>query len=107
MPYYLVGGNITLAGGVSGKLSIKVPVDGAIVKIGIGSTGRVKITDMEITGQPDFFDGVVDSLSLKEHEGTIELADVLPIKRDQSFVITLTDLSGATNDVYIALHIKY
>jgi len=107
MPLFIVGGSISLAAGASGVLDFKSPVDGTITKISVSSTGRAEITDMEVTGQPDFFDGKAELESFKQ-QGNIYLVEPpLPIGKGDSVVISLKDSSGAANDIYVVVHITY
>jgi len=107
MPIFIAGSSITLAAGASGTISFKSPVTGSVEKISVTSTGRCKVEDIEITGQPDFFDGVCELDSLKEHGNLYHLIEPQPIEVGQFFNIKLLDISGAPNEIYVTIHIRY
>jgi len=81
-------------------------VDGEILAFLVDSDGRAEITNMEISGFEDFFEGTLSINHLKGNAFRYELKEPIPIRRGQDFVVMLKDVSGAENKIYFALEIR-
>jgi len=103
MPTFILSGKASLTAGGEGEISIKSPLVGGILAIGADGKGKFEIFEMEIVGQPDFFEGEVTSESIKNRKNTLELPEPLSIDKGQTFRAKVKDLSGAANDVYVTL----
>ena len=99
------GNNTTLSASGSGTIRIRVSVDGEITQFLVNSTGRVQITDIEVMGYEDIFDGTFELEQFKKDGNTYDLPETIPVTRGTDVVISVTDISGASNDVYFGLHI--
>lgn len=90
----------------TGNITIRIAVDGEIRAFLVESTGDAEITNMELSGFEDFFEGTLHINHLKGNTKRYELFDPIPVKRGQDFVVALKDISGSSNTVYFALEIR-
>ena len=107
MPFMLCGVNTTLTASGSGTIRIRPPVGGRINRIMVNSTGRAKITNFEVTGVKDFWEGEIEIEQLKEYGNVFHLTEPIEFTKGSDINISLTDLSGSSNAVYIAVEILY
>jgi len=105
MPNFWYGVTVTLSANTSTSLRIRIPVDGVITQFLTNSTGRVAINNIEISGVADFFEGIMELAQFKEYGNVYHLPEPIAVTKGSDLVITLTDISGATNAVYFAIHI--
>jgi len=98
---YLIGGSTTLSANADGTITIKFGIGVQMHALGLKSTGRVKITNMEVETVEDFFDGEAELDALKNEAETFKLPEPLMIPKNSNLTISLTDISGATNTVNI------
>jgi len=106
MPSFWQGGNITLPAYGSGTLRLRIAVDGIITQFMINNTGRCAITNMEIAGVADFFEGIMELDQFKQHGNIYTLPEPIAVTRGSDLVVSLMDISGSTNIVYFAVHIS-
>lgn len=106
MTIYIHGGTTSLSANGSGQISLRVTVDGEIIQFLVNSTGRCKITNMELEGYEDFFEGSIEIAQLKKDGNVYDLPDPIPVTKGSYFTVSLTDISGSSNDVYFALVIR-
>jgi len=105
MVNYFEGGSASLGADGSGSIRIRASVDGEVTQILVNGTGRCEITDIDISGYEDIFDGVVELVQLQREGSVYDLPETIPISKGTDVVFSLTDISGAANDVYIALRL--
>lgn len=106
MAFYIKGGFTTLSASGSGSIRLRIGVDGEITQFLVNSTGRVQITNIEVSGEKDFFDGTMEIEQFKEYGNVYHIPEPIPIKKGDDIVFSLTDISGASNDVYIGVEIR-
>jgi len=106
MPFMFLGGTTTLSADSSGTIRLRIPVNGTIDQFLVKSSGRVKVTDLELSGYEDIFDGTMELDQFKKDGNTYDLPEPIPVTRGQDLVISLTDISGSTNVVAFAVRIK-
>jgi len=99
------GESVTLSANASGTIRIRVATDGEVTQFFVYSTGRARIDDIEFTGYEDIFDGEMEIDHFKMHGNVYPLPEPIPVKSGMDIVISLTDLSGATNRVSWAIRI--
>lgn len=106
MSIYFLGGTTTLSSSGTDTIRLRIPCDGEIIAFLVNSTGRCKITNMEISGYGDFFEGSLEITQLKVDGSKYVLEEPIPVEKGQDFVISLEDISGASNTVYFACVIR-
>jgi len=106
MAIYIHGESVSLSAGGSGSIKIRVTIAGDIIQWLVNSSGRAKITDMELEGYEDFFAGAIEIDHLKYRGNVYDIPDPIPVTPGSYFTVNLTDISGAANDVYFALVIR-
>jgi len=99
------GETVSLAAGGVGTIRIRIAVNGTITHFLVNSTGRAKITDMQISGYEDFFEGTLELDQFKERGNVYELPDPIEVTRGSDLTVDLEDISGAANAVYFAVRI--
>ena len=100
------GGSVSLSASGSGEISLRMAVDGDITQFLVNSTGRAKITNIDVQGYQDVWKGSIEVDQFKQYGNVYDLPEVIPVTSGSTVTISLTDLSGATNVVYFGLHIK-
>jgi len=101
MKFY--GDTATLGSGASGTIRLKAPEKLKATVMMVNSTGRCKITDISVVGKERLLDGSAELALFKQHGNTFDL--VPPIERiaGEEILISLLDISAASNTVYICL----
>lgn len=107
MAMELVGGSVSLAANGSGKIQVEYARDGQIVEFLVNSTGRAEISSIEQEAVEDYVTGTIELDALKKKGNVYELPVPIEYKSGSKLTVSLTDLSGAANDVYFAFLIKY
>lgn len=106
MAFILIGDDVTLSASGTGTIRLRTPTSGKITKFLVNSTGRAKITNIEISGVKDFFNGELEIEQLKEYGNTYHLPEPLDFPSGSDLIVNLTDLSGASNTVFFAVEVK-
>ena len=107
MPLYLLGGTTTLSASGTDTIRLRIPISGRIVAFHVNSTGRCKITNMELSGYRDFFEGSWELDQFKVRGNRYELDEPIPVEKGQDLLISLEDISGSSNTVYFGVVILY
>ncbi|MCS7369071.1 MAG: hypothetical protein NDF57_05115 [archaeon GBS-70-058] len=105
MPVFLMGGSVTLSANTSGELKLRAKISGTITGIFVNSSGRCEISNIEIGGYRDIFEGAMEVDQLKVYGNYYPLKEPIPITVGQDIIFALKDISGASNTVYIALEV--
>jgi len=105
MPFFIVGGKVSLSANGEDTLQIRVPTDMRVTRIAVYADGKAEISDMELVGagRGDLLDGVIVVDQLRKNGYGIDLPEPLEIPANTTFQCKVKDLSGSTNNVYIAL----
>jgi len=103
MPVFFLGGAVTLAAGATAELKLRIKVEGVITGIFVNSTGRCEISNIELGGYRDIFEGAMELEHFKVYGNYYPLKEPIPVTAGQDVIFAVKDLSGATNVVYIAL----
>jgi len=103
MPIYFLGGSIDLAANGSGELKLRAPIPLTVTGIFVNSTGRCEITNIDIPGLKDVFEGSMEVDHFKVYGNYYPLKEPVAIGGGQYVVFALKDISGAANKIYIAL----
>jgi len=104
MTIKLIGDTVSLSAGASDTITLTPDVDVRVKAILWNSTGRCKVTRIEFpVGVHELLKGSIELDQLNKSTHIFELPEEVPIKGGVDVIFHLTDISGATNDVYIAL----
>lgn len=106
MANFFIGGKTTLDANSTGEIRIRIPVSGRVTHIHIYNDGLCEVTNVEVAGKPDIFDGVAVLDQFKERGNIYELKEPLSVENGTDIVFSLKDLSGASNKVYIMLRLE-
>jgi len=107
LPVRLWGGYVSIAANASDKIKLTPPVDYTCNRIIVYSTGRCRIDKIEIEGQPPFLDGSVELDQIKREGNGYDLPEPLVIAKGKPIEFSLTDISGASNLVFIGFVVAY
>jgi len=107
MAIEFVGGSVSLSAGGSGDITLAFARDGEILAIMVNSTGRCQITKIEQEGVQVYTTGVMELDHFKRYGNVYDLPEPISYKANAKLVFSLKDISGATNDVYITVVIRY
>jgi len=108
MTIKLIGNTVSLGAGASDTITLTPDVDVRVKAILWNSTGRCKVTRIEFpVGVHELLKGSIELDQLNRDSHRFTLPEEVPIKAGSDVVFHLTDISGATNVVYIALLCVY
>jgi len=98
------GGKVTLSANASDILEFETDVDVSVLQVAVASTGAFEITRIEKFGDKDeALDGVLHSEQLKQYGNFWLPPEPVPFRVGRKIIFYVTDISGATNTVYIGL----
>ncbi|MEM4469068.1 MAG: hypothetical protein QXS32_08400 [Candidatus Nezhaarchaeales archaeon] len=103
MVYHIIGEAIDLVANGTGTINIVPDVDVTIHKISITSTGRVEINRIEIVGKRLILKGKIEAANLHEQGNIKVLEEPIALGKGETLSISLLDISGAANRVYVAV----
>jgi len=107
MPVKLIGDTVTLSANASDTISLTPDVDVTCTAILWNATGRCKVTRIEFPTPVELLKGSIELDQLQRDSGVYKLPEATAIGSKQDVVFHLTDISGASNIVYIALECTY
>jgi len=108
MTVKLIGNTVTLSAGASDTIILTPDVDVRVVSILWNSTGRCKVTRIEFpVGVHELLKGSIELDQLNKDSHVFKLPEEIPVGAGSDVVFHLTDISGASNVVYIALLCVY
>jgi len=104
MTIKIIGDTVSLSAGASDTITLTPDVDVRVVAILWNATGRCKVARIEFpVGVHELLKGSIELDALDKDSHRFTLPEEVPITKGADVVFHLTDISGATNDVYIAL----
>ena len=103
MPLKLLGGAVTISAGETGEIKLEAKSDFTVSQLLSNSTGRCEVTKIDIPEVLPILDGVIELAQLRQYGNVYILPESILIKKGSIVVISLRDISGASNLVYIAL----
>jgi len=107
MAIKLIGDTVTLSAGASDTITLTPDTDVTCKAIIWNTTGRCKITRIEFPTPTELVKGSLELHQLQRDSGVYKLPEDVPIGKGQDCVFHITDISGASNVVYIALECTY
>jgi len=107
MPIEFVGGTVTLSAGASGDVVLSYARDANIVELLVNSTGRCEIVKIEQEGVETYTTGVLELDQLKKQGNVYTLPEAISYKANARLVVSLRDISGASNTVYVCAVMVY
>jgi len=104
MTVKIIGDTVTISAGASDTISLTPDTDISITKILWNSSGRCKVTRIEFpVGVHELLKGSIELDQLAKDSHVFELPEAIEVKAGLDVVFHLTDISGASNVVYIAM----
>jgi len=108
MTVKLIGNTVTLGAGASDTITLTPDVDVRVVSTLWHSTGRCKVTRIEFpVGVHELLKGSIELNQLNNSTHIFKLPEEIPLTAGSDVIFHLTDISGASNVVYIALLCVY
>jgi len=107
MAIQLIGNPVTLPANASDTITLRPDTDVTCKAIIWNTTGRCKVTRIEFPAPTELLKGSLELYQLQRDSGVYKLPEDVPIGKGQDCVFHLTDISGASNVVYIALVCTY
>jgi len=107
MPIKIVGDTVTLSANASDKISLRSDITVTTRAILWNSTGRCQITRIEFPVGTELLKGSIELDQLNKETHRFELPETVEIAKGVEVIFHLTDISGASNVVYIALECTY
>jgi len=104
MTVKIIGDTVSLSANASDTITLTPDTDISITKIIWNSTGRCKVTRIEFPmGVHELLKGSIELDQLEKSSHVFELPEPITMSAGVDVVFHLKDISGATNDVYIAM----
>jgi len=107
MAVKLIGDTVTISAGGSDTITLTPDVDVSVTAILLNKTGRCKITRIEFPTPVELLKGSLEIDQLGRDSGRYQFPEAVPVGKGQDCVFHLTDISGATNVVYIAIECTF
>ncbi len=94
-----IGDSVTLSGGTSGTLRLRTERPALVVALGFSNTGRCNITKIEQVEIEIYLSGAIEVDNLVTEGMIYRLAEPWHWQKGIDLVFSLTDISGASNEV--------
>jgi len=107
MPIKLIGDTVTLSAGASDIITLRSDVDVSATAILWNSTGRCRVTRIEFPAGVELLKGSLELDQLNRDSRRYILPEAVSLSAGVEVRFHLTDISGASNVVYIALECTY
>jgi len=104
MTIKIIGDTVSLGAGASDTITLTPDTDISVTKILWNATGRCQVTRIEFPmGVHELLKGTIELDQLAKDSHIFELPEPIAVSAGVDVVFHLKDISGATNDVYIAM----
>jgi len=107
MPIKLIGDTVTLSAGASDIITLRSDIDVSAKAILWNSSGRCKITRLEFPAGVELLKGSLELEQLNKDSHRYVLPEAISLSAGVEVRFHLTDISGASNVVYVALECTY
>jgi len=108
MTVKIIGNTVSLSAGGSDTITLTPDVDVRAIAILWNATGRCKVTRIEFpVGVHELLKGSVELDQLDKDSHRFTLPEEVALTKGTDVVFHLTDISGAANEVYIAILCLY
>jgi len=94
-----IGGSVSLDANATADIRLRTERPAKIIALGFISTGRCKITKLEQLEKEVYLSGIIETGNLRNYDQMYVLEQPWDWNKGVDLVITLTDISGATNIV--------